>query len=100
MPKPLPYPPGHRLREGLRAALRARDADSVVVNFRSDTSGHRLQSYRIIPKNVPLPAEQTDQLRRLMEMAIDASLPGRHRQQGRPSTLTWRLEEDRMEIAY
>ena len=96
------HPPGHPLREGLRMALLERNASSVLVKFRTEPGGHRLMSYRMIPKpdQAALPAEQAGQLRRLMQRAIDETLPGTVGRDGRHGSLTWRLEIDRMEVSY
>lgn len=60
----------------------------------------RLQSYRVVPTNVPLPAALAGQLRRLAQTAIEASLVRNTRQHGREGSVTWRLAADRMEMTY
>ena len=96
------HPPGHPLREGLRTALLERGATSLLVKFQTEPGGHRLVAYQMIPKpdQAPLPAEQAGQLRRLMQRAIDETLPGRVGRDGRRGRLTWRLETDLMEVSY
>lgn len=96
------HPSGHPLREGLRTALLERGANSLLVKFRTEPRGHRLVSYRMIPKpaQAALPAELAGQLRQLMQRAVDLTLPGTVGRDGRRGRLTWRLDIDRMEVSY
>lgn len=97
--KPLTYPPGHPVREGLRSTLRDRGARVVRIRFQAARGGYQLRSYRVDPENVPLLAGPTGQLRSLAHATINESLP-RARPRGKTGKLTWTVESDRMEIGY
>lgn len=100
LPKQPTYPPGHRTREGLRAALRDHGASSVLVRFRAEGSRYRLRSYRVRPENRPLPTDLAGRLRMLAQTMVDESPPRGSRHPGKQGTLSWTLETDRLMIGY
>ena len=87
------------MREGLRSALRDRDARLVRIRFQATRGGYQLRMYRLEPGNVPLPARLTGQLRSLAHATINESLPRAHHR-ARTGNLTWTVESDRFEIGY